>query len=105
MRQQNNEKQTNKQTKTKQMRAYTGLWVRHENYGMIVSLRVSDEANFKKLDLPPKKFCKQSPWNTHLLRIRRENFIMLQGDTKRPLGFDSTKIVYLDKVTEKSILI
>ena len=33
-------------------------------------------------------------------------FAMLQGDTKRPLGFDSIKIVYLDKkVTEQSILI
>ena len=104
MRQQNNEKQTNK--KTKKMRAYTGPWVRNENYGMIVSLRVSNKASLKKLDLPPKKFCKQSPWNTHLLRIRRKKFIMLQGDTKSPLGFDSIKIVYLDKkVTEQSILI
>lgn len=30
---------------------------------------------------------------------------MLQGDTKRPLGFDSIKIVYLDKkVTEQKYL-
>lgn len=29
---------------------------------------------------------------------------MLQGDTKRPVEFDSIKIVYLDKVTEQSIL-
>ena len=29
---------------------------------------------------------------------------MLQGDTKRPVEFDSIKIVYLDKVTEQSNL-
>lgn len=29
---------------------------------------------------------------------------MLQGDTKRAVEFDSIKIVYLDKVTEQSIL-
>ena len=87
------------------MRAYTGPWVRNDNYGMIVSLRVSDKASLKKLDFPLKSFVNNHPGICSSFKNQEKKFIMLQGDTKRPLGFDSIKIVYLDKkVTEKKYL-